>query len=62
MMPVTRPASSSGFGRGHLVGCSSQVGGHYAAGSVGQEMPQVFGTEPGHSVEGVLFSESGAWA
>lgn len=58
MVLVFRLVSSSGLQRGHLVGRSSQSGGADAAGSVGQEMLWVFGTEPGRSVDRLLFSDS----
>lgn len=57
MVLIFRPVSS-GLQRGHLVGRSSQSGGVDAAGSIGQEMLWVFGTEPGHSVDRLLFSDS----
>lgn len=55
----TRHQASLLLRRGHLVGSASQSGGAYA---VGQEIPEVFDTPPGHSVERFLFSESRAWA
>lgn len=62
MVLIFRLVSSSGLRRGAPCGLIFPAWRADVAGSVGQEMLWVLGTEPGHSVSELLCSDSRAWA